>query len=241
MIIEGGASGIIDQATRIDLSGRNAIGALADGQKHTLAGSNSGSPSAATSLNSAAELDSAQEGIVGYIARNRASLTNTGNIAFTGADTTGLRVESGASGTNSGNITIADGGSGIIVDSNGSALTTTATNTGVINVNGGSSAARSRGVTASGARAVANLNGGSFNLNGVGALGAEAINGGRVNVSAASTPQFNNRDQIAYRAAGRGSAIDSASNALSITTAGSTGYRIDDGAALRYASAAPIR
>jgi len=237
VIIEGGASGIIDQATRIDLSGRNAIGALADGQKHTLAGSNSGSPSAATSLNSAAELNSAQEGIVGYIARNRASLTNTGNIAFTGAGTTGLRVESGASGTNSGNITIADGGSGIIVDSNGSALTTTATNTGVINVNGGSSTARSRGVTASGARAVANLNGGSFNLNGVGALGAEAINGGRVNVSAASTPQFNNRDQIAYRAAGRGSAIDSASNALSITTAGSTGYRIDDGAALRFSSA----
>ena len=228
--IEGGAQGTIDAATRMNLTGSNAIGAIVDGQKHTLAGSNSGSPVASTSLNSAATLNASQNGLTGYLARNRAQLTNTGDINFSGANSTGIRVESGAIGSNSGNIAINDGGTGIAVNSSGT--TTTANNSGVINVNGGSTRSRTRGVSASGSGAVANLNSGAINLNGVGAIGAEAASGARVNVSSASTPVFNNSDQIAYHAAGSGSLINRAATVLDVNSSGSTGYRIDDGATL---------
>ena len=238
--IEGGALGNIDAATTINLTGSNAIGAIADGQKHTLTGASSRAPVAGTRLISAAELDSAQDTITGYLARNRARLTNSGNITFSGASTTGIRVESGASGSNSGNISISEGGSGIVVNSVGSPFATTVSNSGNIEVNGGSIRNRTRGVTASGAQAVANLDAGTLTLNGIGAMGAEALSGAQVNIAAGSTPVFNNSNQIAYRAAGSGSRISSASRTLDITTAGSTGYRIDDGAALGFSAASTL-
>lgn len=238
--VEGGAKGVIDAATTMNLTGSNAIGAIVDGQKHDIFGKNSGSPVASTSLNSAASLNAAQSGLTGYLARNRAQLTNTGDITFSGANSTGIRVESGATGTNSGNININDGGTGIAVNSSGSTSATTANNTGTINVNGGSTTSRSRGVSASGNRAVANLNGGTLNLNGTGAIGAEALNGAAVNIAAGSAPIFNNTDQIAYHAAGSGSRISSATNALDINSSGSTGYRIDDGAALSFTNPTTI-
>ncbi|MGK3123206.1 autotransporter outer membrane beta-barrel domain-containing protein [Candidatus Pantoea formicae] len=234
--IEGGATGTIDDDTTINLTGNNAIGAIVDGQKHTLAGSNSGAPVTSTRLDSAAALNSSQTGLIGYLARNRAQLSNSGDITFSGANSTGIRVESGATGTNSGNISINDGGTGIAVNSSGSTANTTANNSGNINVNGGSSTQRSRGVSASGNRAIANLNGGSLNLNGTGAIGAEATNGALVNIAAGSTPNFNSSDQIAYHAAGSGSRINSAANALDVNTLNSTGYRIDDGAALSFSN-----
>lgn len=233
VIIEGGATGTIDAATTINLTGTNAVGAIADGQRHTLAGANSGSPSQSTTLNSHAVLTSAQNGLTGYIARNRASLTNSGDIAFTGVGTTGLRVESGATGSNTGNIAINNGGTGIAVDSGTSGLTTTASTSGSIDVNGGSVAARSRGVSANGAKAVGTLTDGSrINLNGVGAIGADALNGGTVNIASSATPTFNNTDQIAYRAVGDGSTINSATGVLNVNTERSTLYRIADGALL---------
>ncbi|WP_336779187.1 autotransporter outer membrane beta-barrel domain-containing protein [Pantoea sp. USHLN256] len=236
--VEGGAKGVIDTTTTMNLTGSNAIGAIVDGQKHDINGKNSGSPVASTTLNSAATLNASQSGLTGYLARNRAQLTNTGDINFTGANATGIRVESGATANNSGNIAINDGGTGISVNSSGT--TTTANNSGVINVNGGTTSARTRGVSASGSGAVANLNSGALNLNGVGAIGAEALSGARVNVSAASTPIFNNTDQLAYHAAGAGSLINSAANALNINTNGSTGYRIDDGATLALSNGSAI-
>ena len=232
--IEGGALGTIDADTTINLTGSNAVGAVVDGQKHTLAGSNSGAPVASTRLNSAATLNSAQSGLTGYLARNRAQFANTGDITFSGANATGIRVESGATGSNSGTISINNGGTGIAVNSSGSTANTTANNSGTLNVNGGSTTARSRGVSASGNRAIANLNGGILNLNGTGAIGAEAINGAQVNVAAGSTPNFNGSDQIAYHAAGSGSRINSAANALNVDATRSTGYRIDEGAALSF-------
>ncbi|MDI9223268.1 autotransporter outer membrane beta-barrel domain-containing protein [Pantoea sp. EA-12] len=234
--IEGGATGTIDNDTTINLTGNNAIGAIVDGQKHTLAGSNSGAPVTSTRLSSAAALSSSQTGLIGYLARNRAQLNNTGDINFSGANATGIRVESGATGSNSGNISINDGGTGIAVNSSGSTANTTANNSGNINVNGGSTTNRSRGVSASGSRAIANLNSGTLNLNGTGAIGAEAVNGAQVNIAAGSAPIFNNTDQIAYHAAGSGSRINSAANALDVNTQNSTGYRIDDGAALSFSS-----
>lgn len=233
VVIEGGATGLIDAATTINLSGTNAVGAIADGQRHTLAGTNTGSALQSTTLNSQAVLTSAQNGLTGYIARNRASLTNSGDIAFTGAGSTGLRVETGAKGSNTGNIAINDGGFGIVVNSGTSGLTTTASTSGNIDVNGGSVATRSRGVSAVGAKAVGTLEDGSLiNLNGVGAIGAEALEGGTVNIASSATPKFNNTDQIAYRAVGEGSAINSATSVLNVNTARSTLYRIADGATL---------
>jgi autotransporter family porin len=236
--IEGGAKGVIDSSTSMNLTGSNAIGAIVDGQRHDLSGKNTGSPVTSTSLSSAATLNASQSGLTGYLARNRAQFTNTGDINFTGANATGIRVESGATGNNSGNIAINDGGTGIAVNSSGT--TTTANNSGVINANGGSTASRTRGVSANGSGAVANLNSGALNLNGVGAIGAEALSGARVNVSAASTPIFNNTDQIAYHAAGAGSLITSAANALDVNSRGSTGYRIDDGATLALSNGSAI-
>lgn len=241
VIVEGGAVGVIDAATTINLTGENSVGAIADGQKHTLTGANSGTASPNTNLTSAAALNSSQNGLTGYIARNRASLTNSGDINFTGAGATGIRVESGATGTNTGNIAISDGGTGIVVNSGTGTLNTTASTSGTIDVNGGSTANRTRGVSASGNRATATLSDGSLiNLNGVGAIGAEAINGGKVNVSGSATPAFNNTDQIAYRAVGAGAAINSATSTLNASTDRSTLYRIEDGAALSLASGSTL-
>ncbi|XOV51454.1 autotransporter outer membrane beta-barrel domain-containing protein [Pantoea sp. App145] len=232
--IEGGASGNIDAATRINLRGNNALGAIVDGQRHTLTGDNSGVPVTSTTLTSAAALSSAQDGLTGYLARNRAQLVNRGNIVFSGANATGMRIESGATGTNSGNMSINDGGTAIRVDSGDSTFTTTANNSGTINVNGGDTTHRSLGISASGSRAVANLNGGALNLNGSGAIGAEALNGALVNVAMGSAPVFNDNNQIAYHAAGSGSRINSAASALNISSNGSVGYRIDEGAGLSF-------
>lgn len=238
VIIEGGASGTIDAATTINLTGVNSVGAIADGQKHTLAGTNSGSPLTSTTLTSSASLTSGVTGLTGLIARNRAQLTNSGNITFTGAGSTGILVESGATGTNSGDISVTDGGYGMRVNGTGTQATT-ATNSGTINVEGGSTTARTRGVSATGSRAIANLNG-AINMNGLGAIGAEAINGATVNVSATAIPVFNNTDQIAYRAVGAGSTINSANAVSDVNTARSTLYRIDDAATLNFTTPADI-
>src|SRR5471032_2453746 len=241
VIVEGGATGTIDADTTINLSGTHAVGAIADGQKHTLTGANSGSASPNTTLTSAAVLTSAQNGLTGYIARNRAALTNSGDITFTGAGATGIRVESGATGTNTGNISINDGGTGIVVNSGTGTLNTSASTSGKIDVNGGSTASRTTGISASGSKATATLSNGSLiNLNGVGAIGAEAVNGGTVTVSGTATPAFNNTDQIAYHAIGAGSTINSATSVLNASTDRSTLYRIEDGAGLVLGSGSTL-
>lgn len=233
VVIEGGATGNIDAATTMHLSGAGSVAGIVDGQKHSLTGANAGSPVASTSLTTAATLTESQSALTGYIARNSAKLTNTGNITFTGAHATGIRVETGATATNSGNIAVQDGGTGILVDGSGGNSATTANTTGSIAVNGGSVADRTRGVSATGAKAVVNLqNGAQVRMNGVGAIGAEAINAGTVNVSASALPVFANTDQIAFHALGAGATINSSANAIDASTANSTIYRIDDGASL---------
>ncbi|MBP2169384.1 autotransporter family porin [Erwinia toletana] len=234
-IIEGGATGGIDTATTLTLSGINAIGAIVDGQKHTLSGGNSGTPLGTTSLTSAAALVAAQNGLTGYIARNLGQLTNSGEITFSGANTTGILVQSGATATNTGDITVSNGGTGILV--NNASQTTIASNRGVINANGGSAAARTRAVSASGPLAVVNLSAGALNLNGVGALGAQALSGAKINLAAEAVPVFNNTDQIAFHASGAGSTINSGSADLDVSTDRSGGYRIDNGAVVNFSGA----
>jgi len=238
VVIEGGATGTIDAATTMHLSGAGSVAGIVDGQKHSLTGANTGSPVGSTSLTTAATLTESQAALTGYIARNSAKLTNTGNISFTGAHATGIRVESGATATNSGNIAVQDGGTGILVDGSSGNSATTANNTGAITVNGGSVSDRTRGVTATGARAVVNLqNGAQVQMNGVGAIGAEAVNAGTVNVSASALPVFANTDQIAFHALGAGAKISSSAAAIDAGTANATIYRIDDGAVLALSGA----
>jgi autotransporter family porin len=233
VIVEGGATGTIDAATNVQLTGVGAVAAIVDGQKHSLTGAATGSPVAATTLSSGATLSSATSGITGYIARNNAKLTNTGDITFTGAHATGIRVESGATATNDGDISVTDGGTGIFVDAAGATTATTASTTGSVAANGGSVADRTRGVVSSGSKAAMNLQSGSQVLmNGVGTIGAEAVNGGTVNVALSATPVFGNTDQIAFHALGAGAKIVSAAASLDASTAHSTIYRIDDGATL---------
>ena len=231
VVIEGGAVGNIDAATAMHLSGAGAVAGIVDGQKHSLSGATTGSPVSSTSLTTAATLTESQASLTGYIARNNAQLTNTGHITFTGAHSTGIRVETGATATSSGNITVQDGGTGILVDGSGGTRATTANATGILTAAGGSVADRTRGVVATGSRATVNLqNGAQMQLTGAGAIGAEAIDGGTVNVSASAVPVFGGTDQIAFHAQGAGAQIASSANALDATTARSTLYRIDDGA-----------
>lgn len=233
VMVEGGATGSIDAATRVDLSGMGAVAGIVDGQAHTLAGVASGSPNAGTTLTSAATLTSSQTNLVGYIARNQAKFTNSGDVTFSGANATGIRAESGATATNSGAISVTDGGTGMVVDGSTGTLVTTGNDTGAINVNGGSIGARTRGLVATGAKAVGNLQAGAVvTMNGIGAIGAEAINGGTVNVAASATPRFNNTDQIAFHAQGAGATIKSAATSVDASTSNATIYRIDDGATL---------
>jgi autotransporter family porin len=240
VVVEGGATGTIDAATTVQLTGVGAVAAIVDGQKHSLTGAATGTPVAATTLASAATLTSATAGLTGYIARNSALLTNTGDITFTGAHATGINVQSGATANNSGDISVTDGGTGILVDSAGATAATTANTTGSVSVNGGAVADRTRGVVASGTRSTVNLqNGSQVLLNGAGAIGAEAINAGTVNVSNSATPVFGNTDQIAFHALGAGAKIVSAAAALDASTTNSTIYRIDDGATLAL-SGAPV-
>ncbi|HEX7814254.1 hypothetical protein, partial [Dyella sp.] len=233
VMVEGGATGLIDAGTVMQLTGDSAVAGIVDGQKHSLTGASSGAPVASTSLASAATLTSDQSNLIGYIARNQATFTNSGDIDFHGAHATGISVQSGSTGTNSGNITVADGGVGMAVDSSATNTTTTANNTGTVVVDSGSVADRTRGIVATGAKATANLQAGAqVQLNGVGAIGAEAINGATIHLSSGATPVFDNTDQIAFHAQGSGASIISAAGSLDASTDRSSIYRIDDGATL---------
>lgn len=242
LVVEGGAQGNINAATTINLTGANSVGAIVDGQGHNLSGTPVGTPDNTTQLNSFAGLSSSQNGLTGYIARNQATLTNIGSITFTGSGATGILVQSGATANNSnvGAISINDGGIGILVNS-GNGLVTTANNFAFINVNGGSLAARTIGASASGANAIVNLAAGSnVIMNGVGAIGAQAVDGGVVNASISSVPLFQNTDQIAFYARGEGSTINSGAASTNASTDRSTIYWIENGADLSLPTAGTL-
>ena len=144
----------------------------------------------------------------------------------------------GATATNSGNITVTNGGIGIDVASGASGLTTTANNTGSITVNGGSTADRTIGVLADGAKAVANMKDGStLKLNGTGAIGAQALNGATISIAGSALPVFGGTDEIAFHALGAGSTIANTATALDASGVRSTLFRIEDGAGLSSTTA----
>ncbi len=93
LVIEGGATGNIGAGTRIALTGVNSTAGIVDGQKHDLAGNAVGAPDPATRLDILADISSNVTGITGYIARNQGTLATSGDLALTGAGSTGILAE----------------------------------------------------------------------------------------------------------------------------------------------------
>lgn len=235
-LIEGGAQGTIESNAIINMDNASAIAGIADGNGYDISGNLYNSKDSATLLTAGAQLNSSQDKVTGYIARNGATLNNTGNIVFTGINTVGVRVEEGAVGMNSGNITVQDGGVGLIA----SAIQedTTINNTGNLVLKGGDNASRTTGIKASGSKTTVNMTSGTISLQGQGAIGVEAREQGTVNLDGSAIPQFAAQgsgitDQIAFRIIGDAATIKT--NVAQGTLLDANGdssvlFRIEDGA-----------
>ncbi|MEN3931747.1 autotransporter outer membrane beta-barrel domain-containing protein [Microvirga sp. W0021] len=249
VLVEGGAQGKITSSATINLTGVGAIAGIADGQKHALDGSDVGSIvvgsltnatldagasgfGTGTILVAGANLNSSLDEVTGYIARNGASLDNSGNIIFTGQDTTGIRVEEGSTGGNSGSITIQDGGVGLIAAS--SNAVTTLNNSGNLILKGGSTTNRTVGISATGSSVAVNMTAGTIDLQGDGAIGISAFDGATVSLTGTSSAAFSATatDQIMMLVSGVGSTITTNTSGGSLDASGtnSTLIRLQDGA-----------
>ncbi|WP_211444676.1 autotransporter outer membrane beta-barrel domain-containing protein [Collimonas humicola] len=238
VLVEGGAQGTIANTATINLNQANATAAVVDGQGHDLAGNASGAIDTTTSLTAGATLNSSLDGVTGYIAKNGASLTNSGNIVFTGANATGIAVDEGSTGANTGNITMNNGGIGLVASSTSAA--TTLNNSGNLILAGGSNANRTTGISADGSAVTVNMTAGEIDMQGQGAIGVEAANGATVNLSGTAVPKFaaagsGVTDQIAFRLNGAGSSVNAnvaPGTVLDASGANSTLFRLDNGASL---------
>lgn len=250
--IEGGAQGKITSNSTILLAADSAIAAIADGLKYGLDGTPSGaqikgsfgntnlSAGAAgfgtgTLLLSQANLNSSLNKVTGYVARNGASLINSGSIVFTGANTTGIQVLEGSTAGNSGDITVQDGGIGLVASTSGAA--TTLNNTGNLTLKGGSNANRTTGISASGSAVAVNMTSGTVDMQGQGAIGVAAYDGSIVNLAGTATPQFSLdptvTDQIAFLVSGADSMITTnvpTGTLLDSSGTNSTLFRVEAGA-----------
>lgn len=211
VLVEGGAQGSIDSSATINMDNASAIAGIADGNGYDISGNLINTKDKTTLLTAGAQLSSSQDKVTGYIARNGATLENTGNITFTGKNTTGIRVEEGAVGTNSGNILVQDGGVGLLA--RGSQDSTTINNSGNLVLSGGDNANRTTGVKASGAVTTVNMIAGTLELQGQGAIGVEVSEQGTVNLEGTAIPKFaadgsGITDQIAFRIIGDGATIN---------------------------------
>ncbi|EFH7722440.1 autotransporter outer membrane beta-barrel domain-containing protein [Escherichia coli] len=236
VLVEGGAQGSIDSNATINMDNASAIAGIADGNGYDISGNLINPKDKTTLLTAGAQLSSSQDKVTGYIARNGATLENTGNITFTGKNTTGIRVEEGAAGTNSGNITVQDGGVGLLA--RGSQDATTINNTGNLVLSGGNNANRTTGIKASGAATTVNMTAGTLDLQGQGAIGVEVSEQGTVNLEGTAIPKFaaddsGITDQIAFRIIGDGATINTKvaqGTLLEASGQRSVLFRIEDGA-----------
>lgn len=255
--IEGGAQGKISQSAVINMNDPLAIGAvaaIADGQKRDVTGAAVGAQQAGrlsdgtkaageagfgtgTILVTGATLNSALDGVTGYIARNGAELSNSGNILFSGSGSTGILVEAGSRGGNTGSITVGAGGVGIRAQDATGLQTTVVNTSGDLVLNGGDVSHRAIGINASGANTTVNMTGGNIRMNGDGAIGVVAVNGATVNLSGSATPAFatDATGQILFLLSGAGSTISTrlpAGTVFDASAEDSTLYRLDDGATM---------
>ncbi len=198
--VEGGAQGKITSDAVIDMASLAAVGAVAgivDGQKHALDGTAIGGPitgvlangslaagaagfGTGTLLVTEAHLSSTAPSVMGYIARNSAELSNVGTIAFSGAGSVGIQIESGSKGGNTGSVTTSGAGSQAVRVLSASLVnsgTITANGTGVYVEGAGSTIANNDGtiLATNGLAAIHLSTGASLNLVGSGL--ANAIEG----------------------------------------------------------------
>ncbi len=233
VLVEGGATGVIDAGTNLLLNNASAIAAIADGDGHDIIGKFTSNESS-TKLDSSANLFSTEDQVTGYIARNGATLENSGNIHFSGKNTTGLEVLDGSTGTNSGSITVQNGGKGLIARSTNQS--TTINNTGNLTLKGGSDANRTTGIQASGNAVTVNMTAGTIRLEGQGAIGVEVTDGASVNLAGTALPVFADStsgvsNQIAFLISGAGSTLNAQTTAvMDANGKGSTLFRIEEGA-----------
>ncbi|EKS6886131.1 autotransporter outer membrane beta-barrel domain-containing protein [Enterobacter bugandensis] len=233
VLVEGGATGVIDAGTNLLLNNASAIAAIADGDGHDISGKFT-SNETSTKLDSSANLSSTEDQVTGYIARNGATLENSGNINFSGKNTTGLQVLDGSTGTNSGSITVQDGGKGLVASSTNQR--TAINNTGNLTLKGGSDANRTTGIQASGNAVTVNMTAGTISLEGQGAIGVEVTNGASVNLAGTALPVFADStsgvsNQIAFLISGAGSTLNAqTATVMDANGKGSTLFRIEKGA-----------
>ena len=234
VLVQGGATGTIDNGTSLNLLNASAIAAVADGDGYDLSGVLTTANDINTKLNSYADLFSSQDYVTGYIARNGATLENSGNIVFNGMDTTGLEILDGSTGSNSGSITIQDGSQGLVASSTNQS--TTINNTGNLILNGGSDDNRTTGIKASGNAVTVNMTAGTIRLEGQGAVGVEVTDSATVNLEGTALPVFADpatgvSNQIAFLISGVGSTLNTqTTTVMDANGKGSTLFRVEDGA-----------
>ncbi|HID8743713.1 TPA: autotransporter outer membrane beta-barrel domain-containing protein [Enterobacter mori] len=234
VLVEGGATGVIDTKTDLLLNNASSIAAIADGNGHDLTGKLNSTGDSATKLQSSAALFSVEDQVTGYIARNGATLENSGNINFSGQNTTGLEVLDGSTGINSGSITVNNGGRGLVASSTNQS--TTINNTGNLTLNGGSDDNRTTGIKASGNAVTVNMTAGTIRLEGQGAVGVEVTDGASVNLAGTALPVFADpvtgiSNQIAFLISGVGSTLNTqTTTVMDANGKGSTLFRVEDGA-----------
>src|SRR5699024_4304498 len=79
VLVEGGAQGSIDSSATINMDNASAIAGIADGNGYDISGNLINTKDKTTLLTAGAQLSSSQDKVTGYIARNGATLENTGN------------------------------------------------------------------------------------------------------------------------------------------------------------------
>lgn len=180
----------------------------------------------------------------------RTAVNQNGTIELNGAGATpgqnaaqniGISASSGANNVvNNGNIII----NGINTVGMKVLTNSTATNAGSINVNKGLDAATNLanyGIQAVGTGAVANLSG-QVNLTGNGAIGVVAEDKGTINVTGNGQVEFvSGTKQVGYLIYGAGASVNNtAVGAETVSTEGSTLYRVDKGASFAGTTASTM-
>ncbi|SEO61284.1 outer membrane autotransporter barrel domain-containing protein [Luteibacter sp. UNC138MFCol5.1] len=240
VVAEGGSMAAMDASTRVTLTASGAIAGVADGQKHSLTGDATGAPLASTSLTSQANLTSSASDVVGYVARNGASLTSTGVVAFSGARATGFVVEDQGRGINGGGVDLGGpDGTGALLRTGG-----TFANNGTIHVANGTGVrvegTGTQRLNPAGTIAVDDGIAGVHLVDGAGLMlgaGQSAITaGGRAHGvllgTGASSLDVRGTTIVTN---GSGNAIENAAGTGAITLTDAT-LRVRDGAALRTAT-----
>ncbi|HIH4849204.1 TPA: autotransporter outer membrane beta-barrel domain-containing protein [Morganella morganii] len=217
--VEGGAQGVLDSTTSVVLTGNGAVAGIADGEGTNILGGSTGIK-AGTVLTSSATLFTDVTGAVGYIAKNTATLINSGDITLNGNNSVAVQVMDGSAGSNTGNITLGGQGSiGLQAVSTGSTTAkTTLTNTGNLTLNGSwdgsNDATRTTGVLASGSNVGVTVGDSTgaptlITLNGDGAVGIKAQGGSQVTVNGNTGLIFadSGKNQVGFWIDGQGTAL----------------------------------